>query len=98
MHDVPGDGSCGYHCMMLLLRRMKLIDNTLNVTQFHHAIHEFIESNMKKFVGVHLDGNNAVFQYPWGQMSRLKKNMQSDCQLHKIYDYRSHEWNLEQPC
>ncbi len=98
VHDVPGDGSCGYHCMILLLHRMKLIDNTLNVTQFCHRIHEFIESNMNKFIGVCLDGNNAVFQYPWGQMSCLKKNMQYDCQLHKIYDYGSHEWNLEQPC
>jgi hypothetical protein len=73
VHDVPGDGSCGYHCMMLLLRRMKVIDNTLSVTQFHQGIHEFIESNMNKFVGVCLGGSNAVFQYPWGQMSRLKK-------------------------
>ena len=32
--DVPGDGSCGYHCVMLLLRRMKLIDNKLSVSLF----------------------------------------------------------------
>jgi hypothetical protein len=29
---------------------------------------------MKKFVGICPDGNNAVFQYPWGRMSHLKKN------------------------
>jgi hypothetical protein len=58
---------------MLLLHRMKLIDNTLSVTQFCHGLHEFIESNMSKFVGVSPDGNDAVFQYLWGQMSRLKK-------------------------
>jgi hypothetical protein len=74
VRDVPGDGSCGYRCMMLLLCRMKLIDNTLSVSQFHRGIHQFIVSNMKKFVGVCPDGINAVFQYPWGQMSRLKKN------------------------
>ncbi len=73
VRDVPGDGSCGYHCMMLLLHRMKLIDNTLSVTQFCRGIHEFIESNMSKFVGVSLDGNDAVFQYPWGQISPPKK-------------------------
>jgi hypothetical protein len=52
---------------------MKLIDNTLSVSQFCHGIHQLIVLNMKKFVGVCPDGNNAVFQYPWGQMSRLKK-------------------------
>jgi hypothetical protein len=32
--DVPGDGSCGYHCVMLLLQKMKLIDNKLSVSLF----------------------------------------------------------------
>ncbi len=73
VHDVPGNGGCGYHCMMLFLHRMKLIDNTLSVTQFHRGIHAFIQSNMNKFVGVCLAGSNAVFQYPWGQISCLKK-------------------------
>ncbi len=73
LRDVPGDGSCGYDCMMLLLRRMKLIDNTLSVSQFCCGIHQFIVSNMKKIVGVCPDGNDAMFQYPWGQMSCLKK-------------------------
>jgi hypothetical protein len=66
VQDVPGDGSCGYHCMILPLRRMKVIDNTLSSTQFCHGIHEFIESNMNKFVGVSLDGSNAVFQKSLG--------------------------------
>ena len=57
---------------------MKLIDNTLSVTQFCRGTHELIESNMNKLVGVHLDGSNAVFQYPWGQMSRLKKKITSN--------------------
>jgi hypothetical protein len=68
VHDVPEDGSCGYHCMMLLLRRMQLLDNTLSVTQFRREILEFIESNMIKFVGDSPDGNDAIFQYFWGQM------------------------------
>jgi hypothetical protein len=59
---------------------MQAIDNTLSATQFCCGIHEFIESNMNRFVGVCLDDNNAVFQFPWGQMSRLKKSMQSNCQ------------------
>ena len=73
VHDVPGDGSCGYHCMMLLLRRMKLIDSTLSVTQFRRGILEFIESNMIKFIGGSPDGNDAVFQYSWGNMDRPNK-------------------------
>jgi hypothetical protein len=73
VHDVPGDGSCGYHCIMLLLRRMKLIDITLSVTQFRRGILEFIQSNMTNFIGVHPDGNDAVFQYSWGDMSRPNK-------------------------
>ncbi len=36
------------------------------------ATHDFIECNMNKFVGVKDDGNDAIFQYPWGQMNRLK--------------------------
>ncbi len=55
------DGSCGYHCMMLLLCGMKLIEITLSVTQFCRGILEFIESNMIKFIGVSSDGNDAVF-------------------------------------
>jgi hypothetical protein len=68
VRNVPGDDSCDYHCMMLLMLRMKLIDGTLRVTQFCHEIHECIESNMIKFVGDCRDGNDAVFQYAWGQM------------------------------
>ena len=79
VHDVPGDGSCGYHCMMLLLRMMQLIDNTLSVTQFRQEILEFIESNMIKFVGDSPDGNDAIFQYSWGQMDRPTKRSKRRC-------------------
>jgi hypothetical protein len=73
VHDVPGDGSCAYHCMILLLHRMQLIDNTLSVTQFRREYLEFIESNMMKFVGDSPDGKDATFQYSWGQMDRQTK-------------------------
>ncbi len=73
VHDVPGDCSCGYHAIMLLLCRMKRIDNTLSVTQFRRELHDFIECNMNKFVGVNNDGNDAIFQFPWGQMNCLNK-------------------------
>ena len=73
MQDVPGDGSCGYHAIMLLLCRMKLIDSSVSVTQFWRELHYFIECNMIKFVGLCDNGNDAIFQYPWGKMSRLKK-------------------------
>ena len=63
----------GYHAIMLLLRRMKLIDNTLSISQFRCEIHDFVMSNTNKFIGASHDGNDAIFQYPWGQMSRLKK-------------------------
>ena len=79
VHDVPGDGSCGYHCMMLLLRMMQLIDNTLSVTQFRQEILEFIESNMIKFVGDSPDGNDTIFQYSWGQMDRPTKRSKMRC-------------------
>jgi hypothetical protein len=38
-------------------------------------MHDFIECNINKFVGVNDDGNDAIFQYPWGQMNRLKKSV-----------------------
>ena len=69
VEDVPGDGSCGYHAIMLPLHRMKLIDNTLSVSQFRHEIHDCVVSNMNKFVGASPDGNDAIFQHSWGQMS-----------------------------
>ncbi len=34
VHDVPGDGSCGYHCMMVLLRRMKLMSREVKTDQY----------------------------------------------------------------
>ena len=77
VEDVPGDGSCGYHAIMLPLHRMKLIDNTLSVSQFRREIHDCVVSNMNKFVGASHDGNDAIFQHSWGQMSHLKKRMQS---------------------
>jgi hypothetical protein len=52
---------------------MKLIDNTLSVSQFRREIHDFVVANMNKFVGASADGKDAIFQYPWGQMMRLKK-------------------------
>ena len=61
VEDVPGDGSCGYHAIMLLLCRMKLIDNTLSVSQFRHEINDFVVSNMNKFIGASPDGNDAIF-------------------------------------
>ena len=73
----PGDGSCGYHVIMLLLCKMKLIDSSVTVTQFRRDVHSFIECNMNKFVGVGDDGDDAIFQYPWGIKSRLKKTVQT---------------------
>jgi hypothetical protein len=42
---------------------------------FWHELHDFIECNMNKFVGFNNDGNDAIFQYPWGQMNHLKKRV-----------------------
>ena len=64
VENVPGDGSCGYHVIMLLLCRMKLIDSTLSVSQFRCEIRDFVVSNMNKFIGASTDGNDAIFQYP----------------------------------
>jgi hypothetical protein len=62
VQNVPGDGSCGYHVIMLLLCKMKLIDSSASVTQFLHELHSFIECNMNKFVGLGDDGSNAICQ------------------------------------
>jgi hypothetical protein len=32
--DVAGDGSCGYHALILFLQRMEVIDNDISVSQF----------------------------------------------------------------
>ena len=77
MQNVPGDGSCGYHMIMLLLCKMKLIDSSVSVTQFWREVHSFVECNMNKFVGLGDDGDDAIFQYPWGIKSRLKKTVQT---------------------
>jgi hypothetical protein len=73
LKDVHGDGSCGYHSIMLLLQKLKLIDNNLSVTAFRRGIHDFILSNMNKFVGDSEVGNDCVYQFPWGSMQRAIK-------------------------
>jgi hypothetical protein len=61
VQNVPGDGSCDYHVIMVLLCKMKLIDSSVTVTQFRREVNSFIECNMKKFVGVGDDGDDAIF-------------------------------------
>ena len=85
LQDVPADGSCGYHSIMLLLRRMQLIDNNLSVTEFRCGIHDFILSNMVKFVGVSADGSDCVFQFPWGSMDRVIKQHRNPAASRKRY-------------
>jgi hypothetical protein len=62
IQDVPGDGSCGYHSVMLLLRKLNVINNDLSVSQFCQGIFNFIQTNMKKFVGITNDGSNCAVQ------------------------------------
>jgi hypothetical protein len=38
LKDVHGDGSCGYHSIMLLLQKLKLIDDNLSVTAFRRGM------------------------------------------------------------
>jgi hypothetical protein len=85
LQDVPADGSCGYHSIMLLLRRIHLIDNNLSVTEFRRGIHDFILSNMVQFVGVSADDSDCVFQFPWGSMDRVVKQHRNPAATRKRY-------------
>jgi hypothetical protein len=69
IQDVPGDGSCRYHPVMLLLHKLNVINNDLSISQFCRGIFNFIQTNMKKFVGTTNDGSNCAAQYPWGRRS-----------------------------
>ena len=71
--DVPGDGSCGYHALILLLQRMDIIDKNILVGQFRRNIHNHIQKHMAKFIGA--DGGRCVYEeYTWGKLDQdLKK-------------------------
>jgi hypothetical protein len=71
--NVPGDGSCGYHALMLLLHKLNLIPKDMSVYQFQRGVLKFIQSNMKKFVGSTHDSSKCAFQYPWGDIGHLRK-------------------------
>ena len=71
--DVPGDGSCGYHALILLLQRMDIIDKNILVGQFRRNIYNHIQKHMAKFTGA--DGGRCVYEeYTWGKYDQdLKK-------------------------
>jgi hypothetical protein len=69
--DVPGDGSCGYHALMLLLQTMNIIDKNILVGQFRRNIYNHIQSSMEKFTGA--DGGTCVYEYTWGESAQLLK-------------------------
>jgi hypothetical protein len=71
--DVPGDGSCGYHALILLLQRMDIIDKNKLVRQFRRNIYNHIQQHMAKFTGA--DGGRCVYEeYSWGKYDQdLKK-------------------------
>ncbi len=66
IQDVPGDGSCGYHSVVLLLCKLNVINNDLSDSQFCWGIFNFIQTNIKIFVGTTNDGSDCAVQYPWG--------------------------------
>ena len=70
--DVPGDGSCGYHALILLLSGIDNLDKNIHVGQFRRNIYNHVQNNMTKFIGT--DGGSCVYQYPWGDSDQsLKK-------------------------
>ena len=69
--DVPGDGSCGYHALMLLVQRMDIIDKNIFVGQFQRNIYNHIQSNMAKITGA--DGGTCVYEYTWGKSAQVLK-------------------------
>ena len=71
VEDVPGDGSYGYHALMLLLQTMNIIDKNIFVGQFRRNIYNHIHSNMAKFTCA--DGGTCVYEYTWGESAQLLK-------------------------
>jgi hypothetical protein len=72
--DVPGDGSCGYHALILLLQRMDVVDKNISVGQFWRNINNHIQKHMAKFTGA--DGTTCVYEYSWGESCQaLKKRV-----------------------
>jgi hypothetical protein len=69
--DVPGDGSCGYHALLLLLSGMDILDKNIHVGQFRRNIYSHIQNNMTKFTGA--DGCTCVYQYAWGNSAQSSK-------------------------
>ena len=43
--DVPGDGNCGYHAVMALLREKGVIDSNLSITMMRRDVYMFIKDN-----------------------------------------------------
>ena len=70
--DVPGDGSCGYHALILLLQRMDILNKNIFVGQFRRNIYNHIQNNMAQFTGA--DGGTCVYEYTLGESAQALKN------------------------
>lgn len=48
--DVPGDGNCGYHAVMALLREKGAIDSNLSIMMIRRDIYMFIKENTEDVI------------------------------------------------
>jgi hypothetical protein len=79
IHDVPADGNCGYHALLIVLKHHNVVHDDMTVSQLRKEIFQYAEENMNKFIGKEELGGDTVFKtidgkvgYTYGQ--RIKKN------------------------
>ena len=48
--DVPGDGSCGYHAVMALLRKIDIIEKNVSITMMRREIYHFVRDNSQNVI------------------------------------------------
>ena len=48
--DVPGDGSCGYHAVMALLRKIDIIEKNVSITMMRREICHFVRDNSQNVI------------------------------------------------
>ena len=74
MNDVPSDGSCGFHTVLLSLKKNKFcfhecMDLDMDITQFRKIVHDFILQN-KNF---HFNNPTWVIDHDDRQLGSMRK-------------------------